>query len=118
MSGLTRKKIAVLELIRTCSEGVTSAEVMYSLGMSRSTVFFILDSLLKDNLIFRAHNETGRNSRRIYFPTAELAEKFSGKKIPMSKRESFFDSCRRHSKNYMITLLLRSTRQPPKEENQ
>ena len=63
MSGLTRKKIAVLELIRTCSEGVTSAEVMYSLGMSRSTVFFILDSLLKDNLIFRAHNETGRNSR-------------------------------------------------------
>ncbi|HIB5005301.1 helix-turn-helix domain-containing protein [Klebsiella pneumoniae] len=40
MSGLTRKKIAVLELIRTCSEGVTSAEVMYSLGMSRSTVFF------------------------------------------------------------------------------
>ncbi|STU67207.1 Uncharacterised protein [Klebsiella pneumoniae subsp. ozaenae] len=36
----------------------------------------------------------------------------------MSKRESFFDSCRRHSKNYMITLLLRSARQPPKEENQ
>mgnify|MGYP000983742388 CR=1 FL=1 len=57
MSGLTRKKIAVLELIRTCSEGVTSAEVMYSLGMSRSTVFFILDSLLKDNLIFRAHSQ-------------------------------------------------------------
>ncbi|EMX9856215.1 TPA: helix-turn-helix domain-containing protein [Klebsiella michiganensis] len=118
MSGLTRKKIAVLELIRTCSKGVTSAEVMYSLGMSRSTVFFILDSLLKDNLIFRAHNETGRNSRRIYFPTAELAEEFSGKKIPMSKRESFFDSCRRNSKNYMITLLLRSVRQPPTEENQ
>lgn len=117
MSGLTRKKIAVLELIRNCSEGATSAEVMYSLGMSRSTVFFILDSLLKDNLIFRAHNETGRNSRRIYFPTAELAE-IDSKKIPMSKRESFFDSCRRHSKNYMITLLLRSVRQPPKEENQ
>lgn len=118
MAGLTRKKNAVLELIRASTEGITSAEVMYSLGMSRSTVFFILDTLLKDNLIFRAHNETGRNSRRIYFPTAELAEEFSGKKIPMSKRESFFDSCRRHSKNYMITLLLRSARQPPKEENQ
>lgn len=117
MSGLTRKKNSVLELIRSCPRGVTSAEVMYSLGLSRSTVFFILDSLLKENFIFRAHNETGRNSRRIYFSTAELAGQFAGKKVPMSKRECFFDSCRRNSKNYMITLLLRSVRQPPKEEN-
>ncbi|ARD61573.1 enterotoxin [Kosakonia radicincitans DSM 16656] len=118
MPGLTRKKSAVLELIRTCSGGVTSAEVMYSLGMPRSTVFYVLDSLLKENLIFRAHNEIGRNSRRIYFSTPELAEQFGGKKAPMGKREDFFESCRRNSKNYMITQLLRGVRQPPTEENQ
>lgn len=118
MSGLTRKKNSVLELIRASNEGITSAEVMYSLGMSRSTAFFILDSLLKENLIFRAHNEKGKTSRRIYFATEEMACQHTGKKPAMSKGVDFFDSCRRNSKNYMITLLLRSVRQPPTEENQ
>ena len=118
MSNLTRKKSAVLELIRAYPEGVTSAEVMYSLGMPRSTVFYVLDSLLKEHLIFRAHNEIGRNSRRIYFSTSELAENFTGKKVVMSKTVDFFESCRRNSKNYMLTQLLRGVRQPPKEETQ
>ncbi|KDE37433.1 enterotoxin [Kosakonia radicincitans UMEnt01/12] len=116
MPGLTRKQTAVMALILEYPGGITAAEVTYYLGLSRSTVFFILDGLLKEKLIFRAHNEKGNTSRRVYFSSPELAEQFGGKKAPMGKREDFFESCRRNSKNYMITQLLRGVRQPPKEE--
>ena len=96
----------MLELIRTCSEGVTSAEVMYSLGMSRSTVFLFWTVWCKDNHI-PPTTKQDEIPRRILFPNGRVGGEVFRKKIPMSKCESF-STLPAPQQNYMITLLLRS----------
>lgn len=118
MSGL-KKRDAVLMLIRQHPEGITSTQISSYLEISISTALFLLRGLTDEQAIFRTENgERKRNTRRLYFSSAEQATACAGKKATMGKKVDIFDSCRRNSKNYMITLLLRSVRQPPTEENQ
>lgn len=104
-------------LIRQHPEGITSTQISSYLEISISTALFLLRGLTDEQAIFRTENGE-RNTRRLYFSSAEQAAACAGKKATIGKKIDVFDSCRRNSKNYMLTLLLRSVRQPPTEENQ
>lgn len=116
MPNLTKRQDAVLSLIGEYPDGITSTQISTYLEMSISTTLLQLKGLVEAGKIFHSENDKSSNARRLYFSSPDLAANFAGKKAAMGKNIDVFESCRRNSKNYMITLLLRGVRQPPKEE--